>query len=85
MWLTLLLNDLFSSTGPGLVFQVYPEGLATMHYSSIWSVLFFIMVITLGIDSTVSDDRHLYYQTMFMKLTSLILVWRSGISHNWPL
>lgn len=41
--------------GPGLVFQVYPEGLATMQFSSIWSILFFIMVITLGIDSTVSE------------------------------
>lgn len=41
-------------TGPGLVFQVYPEGLAMMAFSSMWSVLFFAMVITLGIDSTVS-------------------------------
>lgn len=36
------------------MFQVYPEGLATMSMSAMWSVLFFIMVITLGIDSTVS-------------------------------
>lgn len=37
------------------MFEVYPEGLATMQFSALWSVLFFTMVITLGIDSTVSD------------------------------
>lgn len=38
--------------GPGLVFIVYPEAIATMAGSSFWSVLFFIMLITLGLDST---------------------------------
>jgi hypothetical protein len=40
------------------VFQVYPEGLATMRFSALWSVLFFMMVITLGIDSTVSGCHY---------------------------
>jgi SNF family Na+-dependent transporter len=44
--------------GPGLVFQVYPEGLATMRFSAMWSVLFFMMVITLGIDSTVGEEAN---------------------------
>ncbi|XP_053214889.1 sodium-dependent serotonin transporter-like [Panonychus citri] len=38
--------------GPGLVFIVYPEAIATMQYSPFWAVLFFIMLITLGLDST---------------------------------
>ena len=41
-----------ATDGPGLVFTVYPEALAAMSGSSFWSVLFFIMLITLGLDST---------------------------------
>ena len=40
--------------GPGLVFIAYPEAIATMHCSSLWSILFFLMLITLGLYSTVS-------------------------------
>ena len=36
-----------------LIFIVYPQALATMSYSSVWSFIFFVMLITLGIDSTV--------------------------------
>ena len=39
--------------GPGLVFIVYPEAIATMQGSVLWSILFFAMLITLGLDSTV--------------------------------
>ncbi|XP_074600142.1 sodium-dependent serotonin transporter-like [Brevipalpus obovatus] len=36
----------------GLVFIVYAEVIANMSYSPFWAVLFFIMLITLGLDST---------------------------------
>lgn len=38
--------------GPGLVFIVYPEAIATMTGSVFWAVIFFLMLITLGLDST---------------------------------
>lgn len=40
--------------GPGLVFEVYPEAIATLPGSVGWSIVFFIMLITLGMDSAVS-------------------------------
>ncbi|VDN54863.1 unnamed protein product, partial [Dracunculus medinensis] len=38
--------------GPGLVFVVYPEALATMPGASAWSIIFFLMLVTLGLDSS---------------------------------
>ncbi|CAK1554532.1 unnamed protein product [Leptosia nina] len=38
--------------GPGLVFIVYPEAIATMTGSVFWAIIFFLMLITLGLDST---------------------------------
>lgn len=42
--------NLFIS-GPGLVFEVYPEAIGTLPGSQIWSFLFFLTVIMLGMDS----------------------------------
>ncbi|KAK2175470.1 hypothetical protein NP493_729g00034 [Ridgeia piscesae] len=43
-----------AASGPGLVFVVYPEGLATMPLAPVWSVLFFFMMLTLGFSSSFS-------------------------------
>jgi solute carrier family 6 GABA transporter-like protein 6/8/11/12/13 len=37
--------------GPGLIFVVYPQALAKMPASQMWSVLFFFMLLCLGLNS----------------------------------
>ena len=40
-------------SGPGLVFIVYPEAIGQMTGSTVWSILFFFMMILLGFSSEV--------------------------------
>jgi len=39
--------------GSTLVFIVYPEAIATMPWAPVWAVFFFLMLLTLGLDSSV--------------------------------
>ncbi|KAL8591588.1 hypothetical protein ACOMHN_055555 [Nucella lapillus] len=44
--------DMVATHGPGLVFVVYAEAISTLSGSVFWSIIFFLMLITLGLDST---------------------------------
>ena len=69
-YLTIILGkriDNVIDDGPGLVFVVFPHALAQMPLPQLWSVIFFSMLILLGIDSQV---RIMFIFTLCRKITT---------------
>ncbi|VEL40885.1 unnamed protein product [Protopolystoma xenopodis] len=49
--------DKVAVVGPGLVFVVYAEAISTLNGSTFWAIIFMLMLLTLGLDSTVRSRR----------------------------
>lgn len=60
-----------ATEGPGLVFIVYPAAIATMPGSTFFALIFFMMLLTLGLDSSVIYRNILLTDSTF-PLLSLI-------------
>lgn len=46
----------YSVIGPGLIFVVYPQAISKMPLAQMWAVLFFFMLLCLGLNSQVSGN-----------------------------
>ncbi|XP_066570725.1 sodium- and chloride-dependent neutral and basic amino acid transporter B(0+) [Amia ocellicauda] len=80
-----------AQSGFGLAFIVYPEALSNLPVSPLWSVLFFFMLVTLGLDSqfaiietittTLQDEFPRYFKSKRIHLTvaSCILFFLLGL------
>ena len=49
--------DQVVKAGPGLAFIAYPQALSLMPGGPVWSIIFFFMLLTLGLDSQVFIDE----------------------------
>ena len=69
------------NSGPGLVFITYPEVVLKMTGGSIWAVIFFFMLVVIGIDSEfciveslVTGIVDMYPETLRLKINFILVL-----------
>ncbi|TKS78723.1 Sodium-dependent serotonin transporter [Collichthys lucidus] len=85
-------EDVAKDKGPSLLFITYPEAIANMTGSTFFAIIFFVMMITLGLDSTfggleaiitaVLDEYpdHLYHRRELVVLCLVVVCFLGSLS-----
>lgn len=62
------------------MFVLYPEAISTLSGSTFWAVLFFLMLLALGLDSSVSSALRTSFSTTVIHTSpQLVGLLRSGV------
>ena len=60
--------------GPGLVFVVFPTAISKMPFPHLWSVLFFLTLLTVAFDSEVGCENCCFYMITYSIVPTMKMV-----------
>ncbi|XP_055996918.1 sodium- and chloride-dependent GABA transporter 3-like isoform X2 [Ostrea edulis] len=74
--------DKVAKSGPGLAFIAYPEAISMLPVPNLWAVIFFLMLLTVGLDSvfgvvetvlTTFADRYKFFRNRRVLLAAIVV------------